>query len=195
RPVAVIEVELERVKRLEEDHPEVPIIQGDFTDDQVLQEAGIARAAGIVICTTIDKDSLVTTVTARQLNPRIRIIARAANERSIARLRQAGADGVVSPAMIGGMRMASELVRPNVVSFLDVMLRDTDRNLRIEEVIIPAGSPLVGLTLGQVDAHTRANCLLMACKHGPTGKYVYNPSDAHVVGAEMVLIVLGDPNA
>jgi voltage-gated potassium channel len=159
----------------------------------VLAQAGVARAEGIVICTTIDKDALVTTVTARQLNPTIRIIARAANERSMARLKQAGADGVVSPAMIGGMRMASELVRPTVVSFLDTMLRDTDRNLRIEEVIVPNDSPVIGRTLGDLHAHERTNCLLLATKDLATGAYSYNPPDGHRIAGGTVLIVMGDP--
>src|SRR6185295_8361606 len=99
--------------------PLVPFLKEDFTDDDVLIKAGIDRAAGIVICTQLDKDLLVTTITARQLNPRIRIVARAVGDRVAERLRSAGADAVVSPALIGGMRMASELIRPSVVSFLD----------------------------------------------------------------------------
>src|SRR5205085_1757184 len=127
--------------------PSLPVLKDDFTDDEVLMRAGAMRAAGIVVCTTIAKDALVTTITARQLNPRIRIIARALDERAMERLRHAGADGVVSPALIGGMRMASELVRPAVVSFLDKMLKDRDRNLRVEEVVVPASSRFVGKPL------------------------------------------------
>lgn len=193
RAVVVIENEPTRVARIEEDLPDVPVLLADFTDDQVLLQAGVGRASGIVICTTIDKDSLVTTVTARQLNPNIRIIARAANERSMLRLRQAGADGVVSPAMIGGMRMASELIRPSVVSFLDMMLRDTNRNLRIEEVSVGPTCEFVGATLGALDVHNRANCLLLALKNGDGADYRYNPPDDTPVVAGEVLIVMGDP--
>jgi voltage-gated potassium channel len=193
RPVVIIEANDERTRRIEEEFPDVPIMVADFTDDQVLLQAGVTRAAGLVICTTIDKDSLVTTITARQLNPGLRIIARAANERSIARIRQAGADGVVAPAMIGGMRMASELIRPSVVTFLDMMLRDTDRNLRLEEVPIGSASTFIGRTLGELDTHVRANCLLLAVKRADTGEYLYNPPDDTRVTAGMLLIVMGDP--
>ena len=193
RPVVVIEHAADRVKRIETEYPAVPVIPGDFTDDQVLAQAGIARARGIVICTTIDKDALVTTITARQLNPKVRIIARAANERGAARLRQAGADSVVSPALIGGMRMASELVRPSVVSFLDTMLRDTNRNLRVEEVHIPTGSPFATRSLGDLNTHTRTNCLLLATR-AAGGEYVYNPPDEMKLETGMVLIVMGDPH-
>ncbi|MDB4907641.1 MAG: hypothetical protein JWO05_2425 [Gemmatimonadetes bacterium] len=192
RSVVAVELDGQRVKALEQEMPELPVVQGDFTDDQVLLEAGIARASGIVICTAQDKDSLVTTITARQLNPSVRIIARAANERSLARLRQAGADGVVSPALIGGMRMASELVRPSVVSFLDMMLRDTHRNLRIEEVPVPAQSAFAGRSVGELDPHVRANCLLLAVRTSPS-EYSYNPPDSTIIAPGMVLIVMGDP--
>jgi voltage-gated potassium channel len=193
RSVVAIEHNEERVKRLEAEFPDVPILREDFTDDQVLLQAGVQRAAGVVVCTTIDKDSLVTTVTARQLAPAIRVIARAGQERSIARLRQAGADGVVSPALIGGVRMASELVRPSVVSFLDMMLRDTDKNLRIEEVSVPAHSPFVGRTLADLDLHARTNALILAV-HEPGGQgYIYNPPDDERLMAGATLIVMGDP--
>ena len=144
RKVVAIESNQERAERLQTEFPTLPVLKDDFTDDEVLARAGAARAAGLVVCTTIAKDALVTTITARQLNPSIRIIARALDERSMERLRHAGADGVVSPALIGGMRMASELVRPAVVSFLDKMLKDRDRNLRVEEVVVPTHSPFVG---------------------------------------------------
>lgn len=192
RPVVVIEKDPDRIRRVETELPDVPVIAHDFTDDQALAQAGAARAAGIVICTAGDKDLLVTTITARQLNPKLRIVARAANERAAARLRQAGADAVVSPALIGGMRMASELVRPSVVSFLDTMLRDTNRNLRVEEVPIPLGSPFVGRTLGELNTHSRSNCLLLATR-ALDGRYVYNPPDEERLEGGMVLIVMGDP--
>jgi voltage-gated potassium channel len=192
RPVVVIELDAARAARIVAELPDVPVLRADFTDDQVLLQAGVARALGLVICTTIDKDSLVTTITARQLNPGIRIIARAANERSMARLRQAGADGVVSPALIGGMRMASELVRPSVVSFLDMMLRDTDRNLRIDEIAIPATSPIIGSTVGELNAHQRTNCLLLAVKDVDRGTYSYNPPKSHRFTSRSSLIVMGD---
>ena len=192
RPVVVIDQDKERVRRIEEEFPDVPVVIHDFTDDQALLQTGIARAAGIVICATSDKDLLVTTITARQLNPKLRIVARAADERAAARMRQAGADAVVSPALIGGMRMASELIRPGVVSFLDTMLRDKNRNLRVEEVTVAADSPFVGRTLGELNTHSRTNCLLLATQSAD-GEYVYNPPDEERLAPGMILIVMGDP--
>jgi voltage-gated potassium channel len=192
RQVVVVDLNDERIQRVQETYPAVPFLKEDFTDDDVLIKAGVERAVGIVICTQGDKDLLVTTITARQLNPRIRIVARAVGERVAERLRSAGADAVVSPALIGGMRMASELIRPSVVSFLDMMLRDTNRNLRVEEVLIPAGSPFAGSTLGELDPHHRANCLPLATRSAE-GEYVYMPRDEARIAAGTVLIVMGDP--
>lgn len=192
RPVVAIELHEERVERLQSEFPDLPVVRGDFTDNEVLVRAGILRAAGIVICTTVDKDSLVTTITARQLNPGLRIIARAANERSMERLRHAGADGVVSPALIGGMRMASELVRPAVVGFLDIMLKDRSRNLRVEEVLVPDSSPFVGRAIGDLNAHAQTNCLILASRSAGA-EYAYNPSDKTILERGTTLIVMSDP--
>src|SRR4051812_20398773 len=192
RPVVVVDLNEERIQRVQEVFPNVPFLKEDFTDDEVLLKVGVDRAAGIVICTQTDKDLLVTTITARQLNPRLRIVARAVGERVAERLKSAGADAVVSPALIGGMRMASELIRPSVVSFLDMMLRDTNRNLRVEEVVIPAGSPFANATLGDLDPHHRANCLLLATR-STEGSYTYNPPDETRISTGTVLIVMGEP--
>jgi voltage-gated potassium channel len=192
RPVVVVDVNDERIQRAQENFPAVPFLKEDFTDYDVLRKAGVERAAGIVICTQVDKDLLVTTITARQLNPKVRIVARAVGDRIAERLRAAGADAVVSPANIGGMRMASELVRPTVVGFLDTMLRDTNKNLRVEEVAIPAGSPFANATLGEFDAHHRANCLLLATK-STDGRFEYNPPDENRIPPGTVLIVMGEP--
>ncbi len=190
RPAVAMETNEDHLKRCQEMFPTVPVLKEDFTDDEALLHAGIERAAGIVICTQIDKDLLVTTITARQLNPRLRIVARAANDKIAERLRHAGADAVVSPALIGGMRMASELIRPSVVSFLDMMLRDTNRNLRVEEVFVPAASPFVGRTLGELNTHSRSNCLLLATR-SMQGEYAYNPHDDVRLEAGTILIVMG----
>lgn len=193
RACVVIEHNHSHVANAERDFSGVPILHGDCSDDETLARAGVARAAGIVICTDDDKVALVTTVLARQLNARIRVVARATTERAASRLRQAGADGVVAPAQIGGMRLASELVRPSVVSFLDQMLRDTNRNLRIEEVAVQAGSAFVGRPVSSLNLHEYGSgLLLLALRHG-SGDYVFNPAADTAVTPGSRLIVMGDP--
>ena len=122
-------------------------VLGDATDDEVLRAAGIERCRGVVAALHDDKDNLFVTVTVRALNPKTRIVAKAIEPSAVDKMRRAGADSVVSTNYIGGMRLVSEMIRPQVTQFLDQMLRDRTKNLRIEEVEIPAGSPLVGLAL------------------------------------------------
>lgn len=146
-----------------------------------------------MVCTDDDKVGLVTTVLARQLNPAIRVVARATTERAASRLRQAGADGVVAPAQIGGMRLASELVRPSVVTFLDQMLRDTNRNLRIEEVEVGATSGFVGKPVSELQLHEYGSGLLLLAMRHASGDYVFNPAANTSVASGAHLIVMGDP--
>lgn len=193
RACVAIEHNHQHIGATEREFPNVAVLHGDCSDDETLTRAGVQRAAGIVVCTDDDKIALVTTVLARQLNPKIRIVARATTERTAVRLRQAGADGVVSPAQIGGMRLASELVRPTVVGFLDQMLRDTNRNLRIEDVEVGGGSPLVGRQVSELHLHDYGSGLLLLAMRQASGEYVFNPAAHSVVGEGARLIVMGDP--
>jgi voltage-gated potassium channel len=193
RPCVVIELAKDHFVAAEQDFPAVPMLHGDCSDDETLTRAGVQRAAGIVICTDDDKVALVTTVLARQLNPGIRVVARATTERAASRLRQAGADGVVAPAQIGGMRLASELVRPSVVTFLDQMLRDTNRNLRIEEVAVAPKSSFVDKPVSALQLHEYGSGLLLLAMRHVTGDYVFNPAANTTVASGAHLIVMGDP--
>ena len=195
RQCVAIEQNHQHISAAEKSFPGVPVLHGDCSDDETLTRAGVLRAAGIVICTDDDKISLVTTVLARQLNPGLRIVARATTERAAGRLRQAGADGVVSPAQIGGMRLASELVRPSVVGFLDQMLRDTNRNLRIEEVAVLDGSPLVGKSVSELNLHDYGTGLLLLAMRETSGAYTFNPAAHTAVSTGAHLIVMGDPDS
>jgi voltage-gated potassium channel len=168
-------------------------VVGDATHDEILLEAGIERARGVISALTEDKDNLFVTVTARALNPGLRIVAKAIELRADAKLRRAGADAVVSPNMIGGLRMVAEMVRPEVVSFLDVMLRDKDAALRIEEVLVPPGSRWSGKRVAELDL-ARHRILLLAVKAaGPGTSYLYAPGAEHLLGGGETLIVLGEP--
>jgi voltage-gated potassium channel len=193
RVAVLIETDEPTISRLLEDWPELFVVRGDFTDDTTLVQAGVERAAGIVFCADSDKDSLVGTVTARHLSSTVRIVARATDERAIQRLRSAGADGVVSPGLIGGMRLASELVRPTVVGFLDRMLRDKGHALRIEEVEVPIGSPFAGRRVEDLSLRQYQNLLVLAAQHAASGELVYNPPPDHRLAEGDRLIVMGTP--
>jgi len=192
RPFVVIENDRERLDHLHENYPRVPFVEGDAHDDEVLLEAGIDRAAGVIAALPTDKDNLFVTVTARQLNPEVRIVAKGILPNVRQKLLRAGADAVVSPNFIGGMRMVSEMIRPTVVSFLDLMLRDKDRALRVEEATLGADSELVGVTLADADLLHRTRTTVMALRPADTEGFTYNPLPETTLEAGMTLIALGD---
>jgi voltage-gated potassium channel len=165
-------------------------IAGDATDDAVLHAANLAKASGVVASLPNDKDNLYLVVTTRQINPSARVVARGSDLRMLDKLKKAGADTVVSPNFIGGMRMVSELVRPHVVRFLDEMLRDRTGNWRIEEVSIPRGSRLAGQTLLEADFRQSYDVAVLAARDRE-GLYSYNPGADFLIEEEATLIVLG----
>jgi voltage-gated potassium channel len=129
-------------------------------------------------------------VSARQISPQCRIIARCAELGHVEKIKRAGADGVVSPNFIGGMRMASEMLRPSVVRFLDEMLRD-QRAMRIEEVTVTAGSDLDGKSLRDAGVRERYGMGVLALRESPGAPWNYNPDPASKLGAGVTMVVLG----
>lgn len=170
---------------------EMMSLVGDATEDEVLLACGIDRALGIVTALKQDRDNLFVVVTAKQLNPEIRIISRATNERSASKMRQAGADAVVCPNTIGGLRMASELLRPAVVGFIDLIIRDSQSNqLSVEEVLIPSGSPVEDRRLSKSGIRQVSNSLVLSIMH--EGEQYFNPPPNLTLLAGMTIVALGD---
>ena len=197
-PYVVVESHEDNVKRVREHQSklfgEMLYILGDATDDSVLEEAGVTRAKGLIAALAGDKDNLVITVMVRQKNPRIRIVARCTDWKYSDKMMKAGANATVSPNMIGGMRMASEVLRPHVVGFLDMMVKDQSHTLRIEEIELGKNSAWVGKSLGELNLRQSFNVLPMAVKPGAatTGAYTVNPPDRYSLEGGSVLIVIGD---
>lgn len=190
-PFIVIEQSEERVLRVQEElRQKFLYLVGDATEDFMLEKSGIARAKGVLATLADDKDNLYITVTARALRPEVRIVAKAVDSNASDKLKRAGANAVVSPSSIGGMRLASEMVRPSVVQFLDVMLRDKENNLRIEEITLSPQSILEASSVGQANLRQYADALLIAIRN-PGGSYTYNPRPETPLAAEQTLIVLG----
>ncbi len=196
----VIESHDENVKRLQEHSGEtyknMLYVVGDATDEEVLEQAGVSRAAGLLTTLAHDKENLVIIVLVRQKNPNIRIVARCTDLKFSERMQKAGADSVVSPNRIGGLRLASEILRPHVVGFLDLMLKEQSRTLRIEDLVVPEGSPWTGKPMGQLDLRSRYNLLPMALKNAGDGdagqNFWVNPPDTILVKGGIVIIVMGD---
>jgi voltage-gated potassium channel len=186
----VIDHDEERLARISQ-LGKVPVLKGDGADEEILITARIQQARGLASVLPEDKDNLLATVTARQLNPSLRIVARCAEARMIDKLLRAGANAAVSPNMIGGLRLASELIRPSVVSFLDLMMRDQSATMRVEEITVGEGSPWIGKKLRQMDLHGRFELLPLAVRK-PDGELKYNPRDDTALASGDVLVVLGD---
>jgi voltage-gated potassium channel len=166
---------------------ELLYVVGDATADAVLIAAGINRCRGVVAALTEDKDNLFVTLSARSLNASARIVAKVIAPDSAHKMIRAGANATVSPNMIGGRRLASEIVRPTVVEFIDKMLRARDA-LRLEEVAIPDGSPLVGKPLWEVQT---ADAKLLVVALRVDEEFLYNPEPSTEMEVGSVLVVLG----
>ena len=190
RPFVVVDEDGERLKKLSEGGS-FPYVVGDATDEGILAEAGIKVAAGVVCALEHDRDNLVLAMTCRMNNPKIRIVAKCHEIKLSQRIKNAGADSVVSPQFIGGMRLVSEMVRPTVVNFLDLMLRDKEKGIRVEEVRIEAGSALAGSRLAD-HALADSDVLVMALQAPGATAFVYGPPSDSVLQPGSTLIVLGD---
>ncbi len=162
------------------------VIEGDATDNTVLEKAGIERASGVFAVTGDDNHNLVIALTAKQLNPETRVVAQCSDMKNMDKMKRAGADAVVSPDFIGGLRMASEMVRPAAVSFLDTMLRDREKNLRVEEIPVP--DSFAGKQLSSLQLKKHETALLLAIKTGED--WVYAPRDDYVLRQGNVLVFM-----
>lgn len=189
QPFIVVEHDVAKVNALIA--RDILAIAGDATSDATLVAAGIERAAGLVTTLHTDADNLFVVLTARRLNPKLRIIAKAIDEATRDKLQQVGADGVVMPEAIGGMRMASELLRPDVVSFLDIMLRNKDETIRVDEIRVQDGAKVVGSSLADSGVTTTEGATLVAISRG-SNAYRFNPAPDTRLEAGDVLIMLGN---
>ena len=185
----VVEVDPERIGKLQ--HDGYPYIMGDALDDEVLEEAGIERAKGIAVALPSDKENLFVTLSARQLNPDLRIIAKGSDPSTDKKLRKAGADTVVSPPVLGGMRIASELVRPTATRFIDKMLRDPQETTRIEEIVIHQGSSLAGETILSSKFRQRTGLQIVALLEPGSETYCYQPDVDKPLAPGTTLVVIG----
>lgn len=187
RPYVVIESNKEAIERYLERYPDVLWIHADSSEDSALTDAGIEHCAGVFAVTGDDSKNLVITLSAKLINPAARVVARCHEINYIDKIRKVGADAIVSPDFTGGMRIVSSMIRPQVVSFLDEMLR-ADNALRVEEVHIPDGfgaNTIAGLKLN------RRDYILLAVR--AQDKWEFNPADNFFVGPGNTLVVMTTP--
>ena len=192
-PVIAIDTRESELKDIADKHPKAAFsyVVGDATDDDIMSQTHLNEARGLVAALSSDKDNLYLTVSARQTNAKARIVARAAELSHIEKIKRAGADAVVSPNFIGGMRLVSELMRPAVVAFLDDMLRDRRAAYRIAEVRLGAKTGELGTTLRDARVRERFGMTVLAMRAGEQGEWTYNPEAGEKLSVGMTLVVLG----
>lgn len=192
-PVIGIDVDEQELKEIAEDYPkaEFTYLVGDATDDELMESANLANARGLVAALSGDKDNLYLVVSARQSAPHLRIVARCSELSHVEKIRKSGADAVVSPNYIGGMRLVSEMVRPAVVKFLDEMLRDKRAAYRIDEVSLGEKASGFGDTLREARVREKFGMTVLAIREAPNSSWIYNPSADQRIGPGTTLVVLG----
>jgi voltage-gated potassium channel len=190
-PFVVVESSKQHLERLK-DMINLLYVEGDATADPVLKKAGIESAAGIILALHNDQENLFATITARQLNPRIKIVVKCVDPKADKKLTGAGANEVVSPSAIGGLRMVSVMVRPTVVTFLDKMLRDPAETTRIEEMTIAAGSELADKTLAETRLGNRASVLVLAARPPGEDQFIYRLTPETELAPGAVIVIMGE---
>jgi voltage-gated potassium channel len=163
-------------------------ILGDATSDEVLKEAGIERAHGLVAAVGSDSDNTFITLSAREARPDLFIEARCSGPTSEGKLRRAGADRIISPHAIGGRRMAMLALRPAVVDFIDTVTYGPGRELQLENVDVAVNSSLVGKTMEQARSQVDITVLAMRKR---SGELIANPLGEEIIEEGDRLIVIG----
>ena len=189
RDVPVVVVENEKTALLQCERSGLPFVAGDAEDDEVLRQAGIERARGLVAALNSDASNVFLVLSARFLSPDLLIVARATCRDADLKLQKAGADRVVSPYQIAGHRIVNRLTRPHVTSFLDGTMRD-DLELLLEEVVVSPQSSLVGQTMEEAELRTGTGANVLSIMRGAEQRVVDWSPDLRVE-ADDILIVLG----
>jgi voltage-gated potassium channel len=185
--LVIIEQKEEAVKEIQEN--EFLYVQGNATDDETLTKAGVKMAANLITCLPLDTDNLFIVLTAKQLNNRIQIISRASEESSIKKLRIAGADNIIMPDKIGGEHMASLIVTPDLVEFLDNLSVSSNEQMNIQEILLE-DLPNIK-TLDEMKIKEQTGCTVIGYKK-KDGTYIINPDFNIPVDTEGRIIVLGN---
>jgi voltage-gated potassium channel len=170
---------------------ETLIIQGDATSDDLLKRVGIERAKCLISVLPTDAENLYVVLSARGLKPDLLIVARAGEEGSEQKLLRAGADRVVSPYHIGGLRMAHTVLKPAVVDFIEFATKSGNIDLQIEEITIEEGSQLVNLSLDECGIGRDLGIIIVAIKQ-KTGEMKFNPTFRTAIQAGDTLIAVGE---
>ncbi|MBT8380604.1 MAG: TrkA family potassium uptake protein [Ignavibacteria bacterium] len=168
--------------------------EGDATHDTTLERVGVKWAKGLVAGLSNDAENVFTTLTAKFLNPKIFVVARAVEFETEPKLLKAGADRVVKPYELGGVRMASLLLRPGVADFIEIVAANRNLDLQIEEIVVKKGSKMDKKSLAQLPIRTEFNTIIVSIQNDEKGIFAYNPTGDTIVDEGNKLIAIGERN-
>jgi voltage-gated potassium channel len=189
-PFVIIESDEKSATELD---PKWLVLVGDAASEKTLRDAGVDRATGLVAATTTDATNIYIVLTARSLNPRLKIIARASEEPAEKHLKTAGADVVISPYAAAGQRIAQSFLRPNVLDFLDITTAGSGTlEMIIEEILVGEGSSLAQTTVGGSGIHHQFGIMILAIRR-KDGETRFNPTAQDPIRAGDYLIAMGEP--
>ena len=192
-PFVVIDNNEEKLKELKQSK-RCPFIKGDATQEETLTKAGIKRAKGLAALLSSDADNLYLVLTAKQTNPSIFILSKALDEEAEKKILQIGANRVVSPFKLSGLKIAQGLIRPTLVDFMDLIIRRKELPLYMEEFVVKKDSQMTNQNLKECDIRRTANVIVVAIKK-PGEDIVFNPSPDIKIETGDILLVLGDDKA
>ena len=187
-PFVVIEASSELLATLDAD---ILALQGDATQDSILKQAGIDKAKGLISVLSSDAKNLYVVLSARGLNPDLRIVARASEEGAEQKLIRAGADSVVSPYYIGGLRIAHTLIKPAVVDFIEFATRSENLELQMEEVKVKDDSHFLDHSLDECGIRKDLGVIIVAIKRD-SGNMEFNPTSTCIIRQGDTLVVMGE---
>lgn len=167
-------------------------VLADATQDDTLRDAGVLRARGLIAALASDADNLFVILSAKDLNPALKVAARAGEEGAEAKLRRAGADVVFAPYSITGLRLANSLLKPHVHEFLDFTTGNLDVDVRIEQVLVSEGCEYVSKSLRQTELRKELGIIVLAIRK-PDGRMIVNPPADAAICAGDHLIAMGEP--
>jgi voltage-gated potassium channel len=188
-PFVVVDDNTEVIERIAEEG--FIYYKGDATHDKCLIGAGVKRAKGIVCVLPTDAENLYVILTAKELNPNIWILSRSEDEASEHRLLRAGADRVMSPYTFGGMRMSMAILRPAMLDFIEITTSRASLELRMEEMTVCEGSPIIGKTLEESEIRLKYGLIIVAVKK-QSGRMMFNPLATYVIERGDKLIAMGE---
>lgn len=188
-PFIVIDTNEEKTKQLIEEG--IYAIHGDGTQEEVLERARIQYAKGLISAFGKDSENVYTVLTAREMNEDLYIVSRAIDTGSDDKLKRAGANNTISPNEIGGSRMASLMLRPTVISFLDIITHAGEVVLDLEDVVIHKGSDLADKSLKEARIPQKTGLIVLAIKKSGSEKLTFNPSSDVNLGIGDAMVVLG----